>query len=686
MKANPQHLSWLLRADLRQGQGSQAKPGDWFTCWWAINGRNEYPSWADAVDVQAMQLLKPLPNWPSYGAFGMTPFLHFLLQQRSDLPQAFDVHTQPGLWHAIAWQFTHGLRELQVFDAVDAPLLAALDETPPFLVLPSHTTRSTVPVTWLMFFVWRCNAQLQAAFDLRTPQGQMAYVHWFLCDGVPTLGLAPLVAPRWRQWLLSPMAMPGQPALQAPRAAVLLSQRRPDLVKVFDLRQPQRWLALAQWARQAWQAEPSLRWLTPPKSSPATPAASQAVQAQTQPRPFGLNLIGFAFGELGIGEDVRMAAAACEAAGIPFKVVNIHPGDQVRQGDQMLAEHVAPSQPGADPAPYATNVFCLTGFDTVRVFLEQGKPLFEGRYNIGWWPWELPVWPQQWDAAFSVVDEVWAATTFTQRMYQGASQRAGATCPVRLMPLPASVARVKAVGRGQLGLPPKRFLFLYVFDFNSFLARKNPFATLRAFTQAFAPDDNAVGLVMKTMNSQPNNPEWQRFVQACSRDARITLLDHTLDRPKVLGLIKACDAYVSLHRSEGFGRTLAEAMLFGKPVVGTDFSGNTDFLTQGLGFPVRWRRRPVKVGEYAFVQPADAAWWAEPDIAHAAKQMQDAVLAAKSPVFAKQVQGFAQAQFSPARIGQLMKQRAQTIWESLPRGMHPPLSTGEPINHQANQP
>jgi glycosyltransferase involved in cell wall biosynthesis len=232
------------------------------------------------------------------------------------------------------------------------------------------------------------------------------------------------------------------------------------------------------------------------------------------------------------------------------------------------------------------------------------------------------------------------------------------------MPLPASVARVKPLSastRRVLGLPARSFLFLYVFDFNSYLARKNPFAALEAFSHAFPAGDDSVALVLKTMNSNPRNAVWKRFVRECKADPRIVLIDKTLDRGEVLGLIQACDAYLSLHRSEGFGRTLAEAMLFGKPVVGTNFSGNVDFLTAKTGFPVKWKRQAVLADEYPFVTEADAAWWAEPDIADAARQMRAARVAVKDKSFAARVKHYAENQFAPERIGKLMLERVTAI-------------------------
>ncbi len=136
-----------------------------------------------------------------------------------------------------------------------------------------------------------------------------------------------------------------------------------------------------------------------------------------------------------------------------------------------------------------------------------------------------------------------------------------------------------------------------------------------------------------------------------------------MDREDVLGLVNACDAYVSLHRAEGFGRTLAEAMLYGKPVVATGFSGNTDFMHPDLSFSVAYEPVPVLPGEYPFVEPADAATWAEPSVADAAQKLKLAYAKSKEKGFANAVKVYAAEQFSPARIGALMKRRLLELAE-----------------------
>jgi glycosyltransferase involved in cell wall biosynthesis len=298
-------------------------------------------------------------------------------------------------------------------------------------------------------------------------------------------------------------------------------------------------------------------------------------------------------------------------------VVNVDAGD-AGQADMHLKGLVQVMAEGELP-PYNTNLFCLPAFDTVsRVFMQKGAAVFEGYRNIGWWPWELAVFPKAWRPyAFELVDEVWASSQFLFDMYSAAT-----TKPVKLVPLAVSVDRMQPHPRKHYGLPEKKFLFLYIFDFNSSVARKNPMAAVQAFKQAFKPTDNTVGLVLKTMNTKPNNPEWQAFLKECQTDKRIQLITETLDRPEVLGLINACDAYVSLHRSEGFGRTLAEAMLLGKPVVATNYSGNVDFMQNELAHPVKFKLIDLDSRAYQWIDKDDSAQWADCENTSATTQLQ----------------------------------------------------------------
>jgi glycosyltransferase involved in cell wall biosynthesis len=352
-----------------------------------------------------------------------------------------------------------------------------------------------------------------------------------------------------------------------------------------------------------------------------------------------------------------MAVAVCQAAKVPYNIINISPGQEIGQGDKALAEEL---EKGPNRLIYPINIFCMPGFDVAaRVYLKFGEKAFENHYNIGWWPWELGVWPKAWQGAFELVDELWGCSQFSFEMYERSTQK-----PVIAMPLATSIERVKMYSRKHFGLPARPFLFLYVFDFNSHLERKNPFAAIEAFEKAFRAKEN-VGLVLKVMNSKPDNPQWISFVERIKRDKRIFLLSKTLERSEVLGLIQTCDAYVSPHRAEGFGRTLTEAMLMGKPVVATNYSGNQFFMNPDISFPVDYDLVPVKAGDYHFVETEDGAVWASPSIAHMASQMQAAIKFIHTTGAKEKIMHYASSVFAPQRTAQLMLERLDAVQKLL---------------------
>lgn len=326
--------------------------------------------------------------------------------------------------------------------------------------------------------------------------------------------------------------------------------------------------------------------------------------------PFGVNLFGYAFGEIGIGEDVRCAAEALRARGIPFCVVNVQPGKNVSQLDASIAESVV------DTPRYAINLFCITGKEHVRLVCEQGLGMLRGRYTIGMWPWELPRWPLSCRHAYTVVDEIWGISRYTAQAY------ADAPCPVVAMTLPVTVDAVGAETRADFDLPEADYLFVFSFDFNSTSTRKNPEAVIAAFQAAFpAEGKESVGLVVKASHTHEKHPGWQHLRHLAATDRRIHLIGQTLRRSSVLALYRCCDCYVSLHRAEGFGRGIAEALLLGKQVIATGFSGNMDFCDEGRVGLVRYHMTPLAASDYFH---GDGQHWAEPDIDHAAVHLRKA--------------------------------------------------------------
>ncbi|TCZ52612.1 glycosyltransferase [Roseicella aquatilis] len=265
----------------------------------------------------------------------------------------------------------------------------------------------------------------------------------------------------------------------------------------------------------------------------------------------------------------------------------------------------------------------LEAFD-VTLLHTQPEPFFREAYarsdlhprwprchRIAYWYWELETVPDYWRQVAEEVDEVWTATRFV-----GDALRKCLDKPVHVVMPGLRLPPFTPRPRRYFGLPENRFTFLFVFHMMSIMERKNPHALIRAFRQAFGGDDT-VSLVLKTTNGD-RHPKLMQELQAAAEDAGVTLIDAVYTQDETLSLMQACDCYVSLHRSEGLGLTMAEAMLLGKPVIATGYSGNLDFMNAGNSLLVDYEL--VQLGQA--VPPYDAeACWADPSVEHAAELM-----------------------------------------------------------------
>jgi len=358
---------------------------------------------------------------------------------------------------------------------------------------------------------------------------------------------------------------------------------------------------------------------------------------------FGVNLIGFARGELGIGEDIRQVALALEAEGIPVCIVDFAPGKNISQADDG-AERFLSKEP-----PYGINLFCLTGIETTRYVCERGLGTLKGRYNIGLWPWELPDWPENCRHAYACVDEIWGISQYTAHAHRFAAPR-----PVIPMGLPVDLGTVGTQTRKDFGLPEDTYLYCFAFDINSSAARKNPEGLISAFQKAFpvgSQDD--VGLVLKVSHPETGCALWKQIRRAAKNDPRIRVIEETMRRPELLALFNACDCFVSLHRAEGFGRCLAEALLLGKQVIATGFSGNADFCHEPRVALVRHRMAALKPGDYMW---GEGQSWAEPDLGHAAELMQSVREEPRPVAFGESFP------FAPEKAGRRYAGRLRELW------------------------
>lgn len=232
-------------------------------------------------------------------------------------------------------------------------------------------------------------------------------------------------------------------------------------------------------------------------------------------------------------------------------------------------------------------------------------------YRVGYWYWEFDSIPDSWIGHAEKVDEVWAATEFVARGF-----RDRLSIPVRTLFPGVKLAPYTARTKSYFGLEESPFTFLFTYHMMSVMERKNPKGLIRAFKQAFRPDE-PVRLVLKSSFGD-RHPAQMQDLRDAAAGANITIIDKILNPDEVLSLMDACDAYVSLHRSEGLGLTMAEAMLMGKPVIATNFSGNVDFMDDSNSLLVPYKL--VKLGKP--IPPYDADLeWAEPSEQHAAELM-----------------------------------------------------------------
>jgi glycosyltransferase involved in cell wall biosynthesis len=316
-----------------------------------------------------------------------------------------------------------------------------------------------------------------------------------------------------------------------------------------------------------------------------------------------------------LGEDARSLFDCLLNAGVTPELIDVSPSSLESFGGGQAYSAFETQRPEESFETLRPNgsivIFCMPVFEMMRLVCTFGITRAQGQHWIGYWPWETTALHDGWLNAFEFVDEVWASSTFLREVYGRQTQKR-----VSHIPLNVQISEPREP-REIAALLASKFTFLCVFDFHSQIERKNPIGAISAFRVAFPKENKNVQLILKTLHAERRPEEFDVVRAAMDEDTRIVLIDGALGRAEVCWLIQNSQVYLSLHRSEGFGRPIAEAMLLGTPVIGTGWSGSSDFLNEDTAFPIRYKLRPVGPTEYPFA----AGEWAEPDIDHAANVM-----------------------------------------------------------------
>jgi glycosyltransferase involved in cell wall biosynthesis len=478
--------------------------------------------------------------------------------------------------------------------------------------------------------VWvSCGPYFQLAHDIETDAGANALVYWWLVTGrlrFPGIGgsidrhllttLHSIHLPR-----ATPTALQTQPDKSAldyfPETAAcgthpltplltIVWNNRPDLQKTFDIHTPEGSAAFWQW----WTNDGSKEYFARTAVAIEKVRVSKPPNIETASKP-SVCLVGYPEGEFGLGEDIRQLRASLRSIGIEPTVVVAPWTISARQD---TSEQFVESDLSVFDADIA--FFVMPAFDTMTLLNKIGATAFTARRRIGFWQWELDRFPTQSLFAFNLVDEIWCHSEHAARSLRGAT-----ATPVHKVPLPVSVPEPKATSRSRFGIPDDAFVFFTSFDGSSYIARKNPLGTILAFQEAFprGATELNVSLIVKAMNTN-NDPLWRECLRKTANDRRITIIDNVLDHSEYYELMRNCDAVISLHRAEGFGRLMAEAMAMGIPVIASRYSGNLDFMTDDNSWLIDGDLVPILPGDYPFHHGQN---WLEPSIREAAGALRE---------------------------------------------------------------
>lgn len=321
----------------------------------------------------------------------------------------------------------------------------------------------------------------------------------------------------------------------------------------------------------------------------------------------GINLLGSVRSDTGLGQSIRLLADIIEEVGCDYMVYNyfVPPGDSMT--DTSYDHKIS------DNPDFNVNLIHVNPSELPLAFMDIGKQQWDYRYNIGYWLWELEDFPSEWLSSLHFVDEIWTASEFVAKSIRKCTDK-----PVHAMPYCVTAPFDEKFTREYFGLPKDKFLYLMMFNSGSVMARKNPMSVLAAFKKAFPKEQKDVGLIIKMNASAQSKKDMEQIKSELDGYENIYFICETLSKQESDSLIKCADVYVSLHRAEGFGLVMAEAMLLGTPVIATNWSANTEFMSEESSCMVDYKMITLTEDILPFKK---GYRWAEADTQQAADYM-----------------------------------------------------------------
>lgn len=510
-------------------------------------------------------------------------------------------------------------------------------------------------VTALAANLYRSRPDLMAAFPDMEGIHRLAFVDWFVANAAKQSAIDPV--------FIAPMLMNGTVVSVAAESPAGAESTAPQTEPVPAGRSLYNMLYRIAWSirflfrpffspqlrhrlrmlllRKAYYAE-----MVTAEQDRITHHGGTAVNSEEH----GVNVIGYLNAESGVGESARSMLRALRASDVPHAVVGYHYGNASRQSEQVEADKPSGLH-------YGVNLFHVNAdqIGVARDFL--GSEFFSSRYRIGYWAWELGEFPDEWLESFSPLNEIWVPSTFCQKAIAHKSP-----VPVVCIPHTVIIPTTAEGDRVKFGLREDSICFLSMADMFSIPERKNPLGAVAAFIKAFAGDSRAE-LIVKLSNSEARPDITQTLRALADAHSNIHILEGYLSREEVFTLIGSVDCFVSLHRSEGFGLVIAEAMAREKVVIATGWSGNMEFMNGGNSLPVDYNLVEL-TQDYGPYRKGQI--WADPDLDDAATKMRsvcdDAALRKR---IGRRAKNCCVELLSDAEIGRLVKRRLEAIYAQL---------------------